>query len=151
MRHSGGALVALLAIGCGAAPSPVVVVESVEPLGIVAQPGIVGRDGGPSASLWGRSVWTFGDTVAATADAEGQTWHHNSYAAFDAATATLSTPADADGAPRYLVPPPTRRRRSIVPIAAIPVRRHRAARAGQCGRGSRCGTRRTGGRSSPMA
>lgn len=96
--------VGCVAVGCGG-PPPAVRVEGVEVLGVLAQPNIVGRDGGPSASLWGRSVWTFGDTIAATADAEQQTWHHNSYAAFDPTTRTLTSPSDAVGAPRYLVPP----------------------------------------------
>jgi len=95
----------LLAAGCGGGPPPTVRVDGVEVLGVLQQPNIIGRDGGPSASLWGRSVWTFGDTVGATPDAEQQTWHHNSYAAFDAATRTLTSPVDAVGAPRYLVPP----------------------------------------------
>jgi hypothetical protein len=79
-------------------------------IGVVSQPNITGRDGGTSAQLWGRSVWTFGDSVVATKDAEEQTWHHNSYAfasSVDLASGRLelTSPADEVGSPRYLVAP----------------------------------------------
>ena len=37
------------------------------------------RDGGYSGSVWGHSVWVFGDTVLAAPDEDGLTWHHNSF------------------------------------------------------------------------
>ncbi len=82
-----------------------------EELDVVAQSeAIVGRDGGSSARLWDRSVWTFGDTVLSVEDTLGQTWHHNSYAwtedtdASDGITG-LTEPTDEAGAPRHLIPP----------------------------------------------
>ena len=52
-----------LLFACGERP-PIHVHEAKE-IGIVAQSNlIVGRDGGGSGLLWGRSVWTFGDTVS---------------------------------------------------------------------------------------
>lgn len=99
---------ALFALGCDA---PAVQPESSASLGVVTQSSaIVGRDGGASALLWGKSVWSFGDTVIAAPDADGQTWHHNSFAVTDDLTgadgiAGLDDPRDAAGAPRYLTPP----------------------------------------------
>lgn len=103
----GTALVAL-AFGCDA---PAVRARASESLGVVPQStAIVGRDGGASALLWGKSVWSFGDTVLAEPDADGQTWHHNSFAVTDDllggdGIALLEDPRDAAGAPRYLTPP----------------------------------------------
>src|SRR5690242_20450847 len=80
-------------------------------VGVLAQsPLIVGRDGGGSALMWGRSVWTFGDTVTSKADADGATWHHNSYSFTTDLVARdgidgLVEPTDAAGAPRYLIAP----------------------------------------------
>src|ERR1700678_1967142 len=55
-----------------------------EPLGILPQAAIVqGRDGGQSGLVFGHSVWTFGDTVLNAPDAEGVTWHQNSWSYTD--------------------------------------------------------------------
>ena len=35
--------------------------------------------GGGSALLWGRAIFSYGDTVLNRADEQGQTWHHNSF------------------------------------------------------------------------
>lgn len=96
------------ALSCGHPPA--LRVLDARETGTVSQSAvIVGRDGGGSALLWGRSVWVFGDTVSAIPDVNGQTWHDNS----SAVTATLSAltgvaltqSTDAAGAPTYFLPP----------------------------------------------
>ncbi|MBK6917830.1 MAG: DUF4185 domain-containing protein [Deltaproteobacteria bacterium] len=101
----------LLALACEAvAPSGPEVVEARE-IGVLGDSGLIdGRDGGPSAVLWGHDVWTFGDTVLRVPDVDGQNWHHNSFsitADLDASDGIsgLHEPLDAVGAPLYLVPP----------------------------------------------
>jgi hypothetical protein len=82
-----------------------------EPLGIVRQTSAIqGRDGAQSGLAFGRSVWTFGDTVLNTPDAEGVNWHQNSWSFttdLDARNGVraLTTPVDAVGAPTYFVAP----------------------------------------------
>ncbi len=71
---------------------------------------ITGRDGGVSGLAWGKSIWTFGDTVLTFPDAAGSNWHHNSFAVTDDLHASdgiagLSSPSDSTGAPVYLVAP----------------------------------------------
>ena len=70
---------------------------------------IVGRDGGGSGLLWGLSVWLFGDTVSTVPDAEGQTWHNNSFSFTSSLSATdgfaLTEPTDSSGAPAYFLAP----------------------------------------------
>lgn len=84
---------------------------TVEPLGIVPQSSAIqGRDGGQSGLAFGRSVWTFGDTVLNAPDAEGVTWHQNSWSFTDDLVAAdgidgLTEPTDPAGAPVYLVAP----------------------------------------------
>ena len=86
-------------------------VRSAEEIGVVEQSAdIQGRDGGQSARLFGRSVWTFGDTVLNVPDEEGRNWHHNSvsWTDDDDASDGLSgfvEPLDSVGAPAYLIPP----------------------------------------------
>jgi hypothetical protein len=105
------AVLCLAALACGGTPPAARVLSATES-GTVSQPSlIIGRDGGGSALLWGLSVWTFGDTVSSVADAQGQTWHNNSFA-FSANLAaaqgiTLSDRTDAAGAPTYFVAPTT--------------------------------------------
>jgi hypothetical protein len=99
-----------LAAACTSGPPAALRVVRASELGTVAQSArIVGRDGGQSAIVWGQSVWSFGDTVLSTPDADGNTWHHNSYAWAAPLPSTpipaLADPLDAAGAPRYLVPP----------------------------------------------
>lgn len=73
-------------------------------------PGVRGRDGAVSALLWGRSVWSYGDTVLDVPDFEGENWHHSSFAftsdldARDGLTGFEQRVDDA-GAPAYFVAP----------------------------------------------
>ncbi len=95
-------------LACGNPPA-LVVLEARE-TGTISQPTlIIGRDGAGSGLLWGRSVWTFGDTVSGVPDATGATWHNNSFAytanLSAAAGVTLTNPTDSVGAPLYLLPP----------------------------------------------
>ena len=86
-------------------------VRSAEEIGVVEQsPAIVGRDGGGSGLAWGRSVWTYGDTVLGVPDERGATWHHNSYGVtsdFDASDGIggFGSALDAEGAPAYFIAP----------------------------------------------
>jgi len=69
---------ALCLAACG--PSPAAEVAEAREVGIVPRPAtIAGRDGGGSVLAWGRSVWLYGDTVLRSADADGLTWHDNSF------------------------------------------------------------------------
>lgn len=86
-------------------------VASAAEIGVVEQSAdIQGRDGGQSARLFGRSVWTFGDTVLNVPDDQGRNWHHNSVSwtddedAGDGVTG-FTEPLDAAGAPAYLIAP----------------------------------------------
>lgn len=83
---------------------------TIEALGTLPQSSkIQGRDGGASGFVFGRSVWTFGDTVSNEPDASGTNWHHNSYALTDDLVAGDGIGAFEDpevaGGPRYFVPP----------------------------------------------
>lgn len=101
--------VILATTACREAPD--VKVCSADEIGILGESAlIVGRDGGQSALLWGRSVWVFGDTVVQVADASGETWHHNSFSFTDDLDGSdgisgLTERTDAVGSPAYLVPP----------------------------------------------
>lgn len=98
---------ALLLLLGACAPEAGLLVVSAEHDGLLERPATVqGRDGGPSALAWGRSVWTYGDTVLWDVDARGETWHTNSYELREPADwrHAWEAPADAVGAPRYLVP-----------------------------------------------
>ncbi len=87
------------------------VVRSAEEQGLVEpRPTVQGRDGGSSTRVWGRSIWTYGDTVLNIPDVDGTNWHHNSYATTEDLDASdgiggFSEPLDAAGAPEYLIPP----------------------------------------------
>lgn len=100
----------LLALACSS-PGPSVV--SAEEIGVVEQsPDIQGRDGGPSARIFGRSVWTYGDTVLEVEDERGTTWHHNSVSWTEDSDASdglsgFQEPLDSVGAPAHLIPPST--------------------------------------------
>jgi Domain of unknown function (DUF4185) len=79
-------------------------------MGTVSQSAlIVGRDGGGSGLLWGLSVWLFGDTASSVSDAEGQTFHSNSFSFTTSLSAAsgiaLSDRTDASGAPAYFLAP----------------------------------------------
>ena len=98
----------LAALGCR--PGPAVVVVEVNDQGPLEQSDLIlGRDGGYSVAAWGRSVWTYGDTVLVEPDEEGQTWHTNSvsWTMDDDATDGLSgfvEPTDSTGAPAFFLP-----------------------------------------------
>jgi hypothetical protein len=83
----------------------------VEPLGTIPQPATIqGRDGGRSGLVFGRSVWTFGDTVLDAPDAEGVTWHQNSWSFTEDLVAGdgiggLTERTDPAGAPTYFIAP----------------------------------------------
>ena len=99
---------AVLTPACGSPPAAEVV--EVREMGTVLQPPlIVGRDGGGSALLWGLSIWLFGDTVSSIPDADGQTWHNNSFSSSSDVAAgggiTLTERTDAAGAPVYFLAP----------------------------------------------
>ncbi len=98
----------LAAAGCGSMPS---YGATAEPLGIMAQTATIqGRDGGQSGLVFGHSVWTFGDTVLNQPDAEGVTWHQNSWSYTDDRVARdglsgFTERVDAVGAPTYFIAP----------------------------------------------
>src|SRR5271166_3975862 len=101
-----GAVLCLATLACGSSPPAAVRVLEATEVGTLAQSNlIIGRDGGGSALLWGLSVWVFGDTVSSVQDAQGQTWHNNSFAftgslsAADGISVTERT--DSTGAPAY--------------------------------------------------
>jgi len=99
-----------MATGCGSGGDELTVVSAKSLAAIEKSPLIEGRDGGASAYAFGRSVWTFGDTVINIADDHGQSWHHNSVSwtsdmdARDGITA-FTEPLEASGAPRHFIPP----------------------------------------------
>lgn len=104
MRHL--ILFCLLA-ACG----PASVGAQATELGVLPQSAVIqGRDGGPSAVVWGHSVWTFGDTVLNQNDQQGSNWHHNSFSLTDDREAAdgitgFSERLDPAGAPRYFIAP----------------------------------------------
>jgi hypothetical protein len=89
--------------GC-ATPSAAQPLEAHE-IGVVPRPPtVVGRDGGGSGLAFGRSVWAYGDTVLSSPDAQGLTWHNNSFSFTDDLSAAdgparFQEPVDAAGAP----------------------------------------------------
>ncbi len=103
-------LFALAMLACGRAPAGSaarpLVVASVRDLGALAKPDkVVGRDGGGSALIGGKILWTFGDTFWVGPAADGATYRTNTGALSDPAAPTLTTePADATGAPFQFVP-----------------------------------------------
>jgi hypothetical protein len=109
-RPAGWLAVMAWAAGCGG-PEPAFEVVSAEERGLVAQAATIqGRDGGSSALLWGRSVWTFGDTVLNVPDEDGAQWHHNSFSITEDLVAAdgiagFVEPPDGAGAPRYFLAP----------------------------------------------
>ncbi|MCB9665776.1 MAG: DUF4185 domain-containing protein [Alphaproteobacteria bacterium] len=90
-------------------PGPVAI--SAEEIGVVAQSAAIeGRDGGGSARAFGRSVWTYGDTVLTVRDERDANWHHNSVSWTEDGNAAdgvsgFVEPVDGVGAPRHLIPP----------------------------------------------
>lgn len=101
-----GPALVLTAPACGS-PSPLAarLVSAVE-VGILPRSSAVrGRDGGSSALAFGRSVWTYGDTVLNAPDARGENWHTNSFGVARSPSWSdgFDEPVDAVGAPRYFV------------------------------------------------
>lgn len=103
----GLALACAVTLACTPGPR----VESAAEIGIVGQNSAInGRDGGSSSRVFGKSVWTYGDTTLTFDDEQGQTWHHNSVSwteDTDAADglAAFTEPVDSVGAPAYFVLP----------------------------------------------
>lgn len=86
--------------------APNVSVIAAEEVGLLPRSTWVqGRDGGPSALAFGRSVWTFGDTVLNQPAADGSNWHTNSYQLAEPENwkTQLIDAEDSIGAPRYFV------------------------------------------------
>jgi hypothetical protein len=101
------ALVCLFLVACRSHPAGLHVAGAAE-VGTVPQSSrIQGHDGGASAVLFGHSVWIYGDTPLALADASGLTWHTNSFAFTDVLDPTrpldFSERLDSAGAPLQLV------------------------------------------------
>jgi hypothetical protein len=104
-----GILLAPSLIGCGDA-AEVTVLSSKEIAVLPQSSAISGRDGGASALAWGKSIWSYGDTVLSIDDEQGTNWHHNSFSFtedLDAADGIdgFAEPLDSKGAPGYLVAP----------------------------------------------
>lgn len=97
----------VISTGCGSPPpADLRVVSASEAFVVPRHPSIQGRDGGTSGLAFGRSVWTYGDTVLEAPDERGEQWHTNSFAIADLATwkTAAAEPVDAAGLPRYFVP-----------------------------------------------
>jgi len=96
----------LAATACDAPAPPAVRVVAATELGILPRSAAVrGRDGGSSALAFGRSVWTYGDTVLHAPDAQRENWHTNSFgiARSLAWSDGFDEPVDTVGAPRYFI------------------------------------------------
>lgn len=91
-------------LACGSKP-PLGITAAAELQILPRSSTIQGRDGGPSAMAFGRSVWTYGDTVLEVRDARGENWHTNSFSLADPATwrTAFEDPLAEDGAPRYFI------------------------------------------------
>lgn len=101
-----GVALALLLASCASPSPPAAHVGSAVEVGILPRSETVrGRDGGSSALAFGRSIWTYGDTVLAAPDEHGESWHTNSFGI--ARTLSWSdgfdAPVDTAGAPRYFI------------------------------------------------
>ncbi|MCX4247164.1 DUF4185 domain-containing protein [Paraliomyxa miuraensis] len=111
--HEKAGLALVIALGVGGCRGRGPEALSAAEIGVVEQSdAIEGRDGGSSAWLWDRSIWTFGDTVLTLDDERGHNWHHNSFSVTTDTDASdglsgFSEPLDAVGAPQHLIPPST--------------------------------------------
>ena len=100
----------LIALGLAACHASGPAVRSAEEVGVLEQSdAIEGRDGGGSSLAFGRSVWTYGDTVLTLNDEDGRNWLNNSVSRTDDLDASdwitgFVEPLDSVGAPRPLVP-----------------------------------------------
>jgi hypothetical protein len=91
---------------CSSSDPPALVVVSAKEEGVVPRTeAIQGRDGGPSGLAFGRSAWTYGDTVHEMPDEDGTNWHTNSFGHADPAAWRdgFTEPMDSVGAPRFFV------------------------------------------------
>ncbi|MCA9689912.1 MAG: DUF4185 domain-containing protein [Myxococcales bacterium] len=98
------AVLALSLLSCRAPPSFRVTNAAED--GLVPRTAwIQGRDGGPSSLAFGRTVWTYGDTVLNDPDEDGTSWHTNSYGHADPARwrEGFVEPVDSVGAPRFFI------------------------------------------------
>jgi hypothetical protein len=91
--------------GTDGAPRPLAV-ATVRELGAVSRPAtVVGRDGGPTALVGGRVLWTFGDTFYRTRAVDGTTFRSNTAALADPARPLeAAEPIDANGTPLAALP-----------------------------------------------
>ena len=106
VRRALGAALTLATAACEPRSPPTATVVSAVEAGILPRSATIrGRDGSSSALAFGRSVWTYGDTVLHAPDAEGENWHTNSFGVARTLSWTdgFDEPVDAVGAPRYFV------------------------------------------------
>ncbi|HEX6736825.1 MAG TPA: hypothetical protein VF310_01000, partial [Vicinamibacteria bacterium] len=114
MRKTAAGILFLAALcGCGgdrptaadSAPRPLAA-AAVRELGAVSRPAtVVGRDGGPSALVGGRVLWTFGDTFFTRLASDGAGFRSNTAASADPARPLEAVePTDAAGTPLAAVP-----------------------------------------------
>jgi hypothetical protein len=85
---------------------PAVTVKSVKELGVVGKPkSVLGRDGGESAVIGGKMLWTFGDTIFHPAAEDGSHFRTNTAALADPAEPlAVHEPTSADGIPFQAIP-----------------------------------------------
>ncbi|MCA9681651.1 MAG: hypothetical protein KC457_05615 [Myxococcales bacterium] len=66
--HKWPSILVLVVISLGCREAGPTALEARE-IGVIEQDGAIeGRDGGTSALVWGRSIWTYGDTVLTLSD-----------------------------------------------------------------------------------
>jgi len=110
-RYARHLLVATMPLLCSCSadePSNMATVKSINDMGsLETNDTIRGRDGGYSTSIFGKSVWLYGDTVLSINDEEGISWHNSSASWTDDMDASdgitgFSESNDSAGAPRVL-------------------------------------------------
>ncbi len=91
-----------LAQGTGKLP----IIATVADLGRISAPDTVtARDGGTSALIGGKILWTFGDTLLSKATVDGSHYRSNTAALADPLQPTqVSEPLDDNGAPQAFIP-----------------------------------------------
>jgi hypothetical protein len=91
-------------------PPPAVAITAVQDLGAIqTNPDILGRDGALSTSFQGQSVWLYGDTFIAKANAEGQTllsdsWSFTTDLNAQGGITGFQERLDSTGAPTMILP-----------------------------------------------
>ena len=94
---------AALLAACDGAPASTR--ATVPELGALGHPAVVtARDGGASASVHGKTLWLFGDTLMTLTGADGFSYRSSTAAWGDGASLSLTEPLDAAGAPFQLLP-----------------------------------------------